>query len=369
MPKHTNVVTIMAAGGCLKAVALGAVLALGGGGPAAAADAPAANTPDAFQQNRQLGRGVNVLGYDPIWQDRRKARFQQRYFRLIKEAGFSSVRINLRPFRDGRLGAEDSERAADGTRRVPATLNGIAPAWFETLDWAIRHARAAGLMVVLDLHEYEAMGDDPAGNRERLLAVWRQIARHCQDERDDVLFEVLNEPCNKLTPELWNPLLREALGIIRASNPRRTVIVGPGSWNSIDALPKLELPEADRRLIVTVHYYNPFAFTHQGTSWTMMKDKTGVAWNGTEAERQAVAKDLGRADAWARRHGRPVFLGEFGTFEKGDMASRARWASCVARQAEKLGWSWAWWQFEGNFAVYDTRHEAWVGPIRQALLH
>ena len=80
------------------------------------------------------------------------------------------------------------------------------------------------------------------------------------------------------------------------------------------------------------------------------------------------AKDLGRADAWARRHGRPVFLGEFGAFEKGDMASRARWASCVARQAEKLGWSWAWWQFEGNFAVYDTRHEAWVGPIRQALL-
>ena len=128
---------------------------------------------------------------------------------------------------------------------MPAT-NGIAPAWFETLDWAVRHARAAGLMVILDLHEYEAMGADPAGNRGRLLAVWRQIARHCQDAPDDVLFEVLNEPCNKLTPELWNPLLREALGIIRESNPRRTVIVGPGSWNSIDALPKLELPEDDR---------------------------------------------------------------------------------------------------------------------------
>ena len=25
---------------------------------------------DAFEQNRKLGRGVNILGYDPIWEDR-----------------------------------------------------------------------------------------------------------------------------------------------------------------------------------------------------------------------------------------------------------------------------------------------------------
>ncbi len=299
-----------------------------------------------------MGRGVNVLGYDPIWQDRSKGRFQERYFRLIKEAGFSHVRINLFPFRDG-------------TRRVPDT---IAPQWFETLDWAVRQARANGLMVILDLHEYEAMGADPAGNRGRLLACWRQIARHCRDLPDQVLFEALNEPCNKLTPELWNPLLREVLAVIRRSNPRRTVIVGPGSWNSIDALSKLDLPEDDRNLIVTVHYYSPFQFTHQGTSWTGMKDKTGVAWNGTDAEKQAVVNDLARADAWARRHGRPVYLGEFGAFEKADMDSRARWAGCVAREAQRLGWSWAWWQFEGNFAAYDTKRDAWVGPIRQALL-
>ncbi len=342
----------MRAGGYLKLLALGAVLAVCGGTPAAAADRQAAKAGPAFEQNRRLGRGVNVLGYDPIWQDRSKGRFQERYFRLIKEAGFSHVRINLFPFRDG-------------TRRVPDT---IAPQWFETLDWAVRQARANGLMVILDLHEYEAMGADPAGNRGRLLACWRQIARHCRDLPDQVLFEALNEPCNKLTPELWNPLLREVLAVIRRSNPRRTVIVGPGSWNSIDALSKLDLPEDDRNLIVTVHYYSPFQFTHQGTSWTGMKDKTGVAWNGTDAEKQAVVNDLARADAWARRHGRPVYLGEFGAFEKADMDSRARWAGCVAREAQRLGWSWAWWQFEGNFAAYDTKRDAWVGPIRQALL-
>ena len=60
-------------------------------------------------------------------------------------------------------------------------------------------------MVILDLHEFQAMGDDPAGNRERFLAVWRQIAEHCKDAPGEVLFEILNEPSGKLTPNCGTP--------------------------------------------------------------------------------------------------------------------------------------------------------------------
>jgi endoglucanase len=311
-----------------------------------------AQTPDAASQNKRLGRGVNVLGYDPIWKDRQKARFQEKYFRLIKEAGFQSVRINLAPFRDGKLGPDHKLNAA----------------WFDVLDWAVQHARANRLMVILDLHEFQAMGEDPAGNKAQFLAVWRQIAEHCKNLPDEVLFEILNEPNKKLTPEVWNPLLREALAIIRQSNPHRTVIVGPTSWNGIDALSKLELPADDRDLIVTVHYYSPFQFTHQGAAWAGLGDKTGVSWNGTEKERQAIVADFEKAQAWAREHGRPILLGEFGTYDRAAMDSRVRWTSFVARQAEQLGWSWAWWQFDGDFILYDEKRDAWVEPIRRALL-
>jgi endoglucanase len=313
---------------------------------------PAAQTPDAFAQNKRLGRGVNVLGYDPIWQDRRKARFQEKYFRLIHEAGFNHVRVNLHPFRD-------AKPAADGRPSA---------AWFETLDWAVKQALANRLMVVLDFHEFQALDDDPAGNKERFLAVWRRIAEHCKDAPDDVLFEVLNEPNKKLTAKLWNPLLREALTIIRQSDPRRTVIVGPTSWNDIGDLDKLDLPEQDRNLIVTVHYYDPFSFTHQGAAFAGLKDKTGVAWNGTEKEQQAVVKDFDKAQAWAEKHQRPIYLGEFGVYDKAEMAARVRWTSCVARQAEKRQWSWAWWQFDDDFVLYDVRQERWVEPLRQALV-
>jgi endoglucanase len=311
-----------------------------------------AQTPDAFKQNQRLGRGVNVLGYDPIWKDRQKGRFQEKYFRLIKEAGFNHVRVNLHPFRDNK----------------PDPDHKLSAAWFETLDWTLKHTLANHLVVILDFHEFQAMGENPEGNKERMLAVWRQIAEHCKDAPDDVLFEILNEPNKKLTPALWNPLLREALVIIRQSNPHRTVIVGPTSWNSINDLDKLDLPEEDHNLIVTVHYYNPFHFTHQGAPWAGLAGKVGVAWNGTDKEKQAIVNDFGKAQRWAQKYQRPIYLGEFGAYDKAKMADRARWAHFVARQAEKLGWSWAWWQFEGDFVLYDVKKDAWVAPIQQALV-
>jgi endoglucanase len=50
------------------------------------------------------------------------------------------------------------------------------------------------------------------------------------------------------------------------------------------------------------------------------------------------------------------------------MDSRARYTAAVARAAEGLGWSWAYWQFDSDFVVYDIEKDAWVEPIRKALV-
>jgi endoglucanase len=185
---------------------------------------------------------------------------------------------------------------------------------------------------------------------------------------DSVVFEILNEPCRGLTPALWNVYMAEAYAIIRGTNPDRALIIGPGFWNSIDHLDELKLPEEDRAIITTVHYYRPMPFTHQGAAWADYKDTVGTEWHGTPAETAAVAADFAKAQAWAERHRRPLFLGEFGAYDKADMASRVRYTSFVARIAENLGWSWAYWQFDSDFIVYDIPHDAWVEPIRDALI-
>ena len=316
------------------------------------AQAQTNSTPDAFTLNQRLGRGVNILGYDPIWRSREQARFKAEYFQQLKAAGFNSVRLNLHPF------------------RFMEATNGwtLKASWLATLDWAVTEAQRQGLAVILDLHEFHALGNDPVGNKEKLLAFWRQMATRFQSAPDSVCFEVLNEPFDKLTPELWNEYFAETLAIIRQTNPTRAVIVGPGHWNAISHLEKLKLPETDRHLIVTVHFYEPFDFTHQGASWTNQKDKLGFDWKGTAEQVAALNRAFDKADAWCKANQRPLLLGEFGAYDRAPMDSRARWTDAVTRAAEARGWSWAYWQFDSDFILYDVKREAWVEPIRDALI-
>jgi endoglucanase len=309
-------------------------------------------TADVFEQNRKLGGGVNILGYDPIWRSKEQGRFQEKYFRLLQEAGFHSVRINLHAFHH------------------METTNGWAlrSSWREVLDWAIKCAQEQHLMVILDLHEYNSLGSEPEANKEKFLAFWRQISARYQDAPASVVFELLNEPSKKLTPALWNEYLQEALTIIREKNPRRTVIAGPAFWNSIDHLPELKLPVNDTNLIVTVHYYQPMDFTHQGAAWADRKDKLGVEWLGTAEELSRIKDDFDKAAAWGKEHHRPIFLGEFGAYDKAPMESRGRYIGAVARAAEERGWSWAYWQFDSDFILYDVKRDAWVEPILHALV-
>ena len=307
---------------------------------------------DVFQQNNRLGRGVNLLGWDAIWDNPARSRFEAIDFRLIREAGFNHVRVNLHPLRDGK----------------PDPDGKLREEFFKTMDWAVDHSLSNQLMVILDFHDDLAISPDPEGKRKDFLAAWKAIAEHCKNRPNTVLFEILNEPAPKFTHESWEEYWRAALRIIRQSNPDRTVIIGPAQWNGVGELDHLRLTAEDRNLIATVHYYNPFPFTHQGTPWTGQKDRVGVTWTGTESEMKAVEQELGKVSAWSKQHQRPIYIGEFGSFEKADMPSRVAWTAFVARQFEKQGWSWAVWQFADNFAVFDLGKQKWVEPIRDALI-
>jgi len=316
------------------------------GGPVLAQTPPA---PSAAEVARSLGRGLNILGYDPIWITPAWARFKAKHFAAIHDAGFSSVRVNLVAFDH-----------MDGDNRLNAQ-------WLSTLDWVVSNALANHLAVILDEHDYNICSQDPVACRPRLLAFWSQIAERYKDAPSSVLFEILNEPNTKLTDDLWGPLSADALAVIRRSNPTRTVIIGPTFWNNIDHLDTLQLPAGDRNILVTVHYYLPMRFTHQGASWSAdTRDLSGITW-GSPAEYARLNADFDRVKAWSLAHDRPILLGEFGAYDKADMDSRVRYTSAVARAAEARGWPWEYWQFDSNFIAYDMSRDTWVEPIRGAL--
>ncbi len=123
------------------------------------------------------------------------------------------------------------------------------------------------LAVMINIHHFNALDQDPSGATEEFLAIWRQVAAHYQYFPKPLAFELDNEPHDQATTALMNPIYAQAIAEIRKTNPRRTIFVEPGGWGSIGELKNLVLP-ADDNVIVSAHCYDPFYFTHQGATWT-----------------------------------------------------------------------------------------------------
>ncbi|HAB17822.1 MAG TPA: glycoside hydrolase family 5 protein [Verrucomicrobiota bacterium] len=312
-----------------------------------------AGAADIFEANRGLGRGINLgnaleAPAEGDW----GIKLEDSYFVAIQKAGFQHVRLPVRW----------STHAAETT---PYTID---PQFFSRVDWALDQALKRGLKVVLNVHHYEALYADPAAHQERFLALWRQIGAHYAERPDTIFFEALNEPHDQLDAERWNDLIPRALQVIRERNPQRPVVIGPANWNAVSALPRLKLPADDRRIIATFHYYEPFAFTHQGAEWVKDAPKLGTRWTGTAAETAALRQSFERAAEWAKRENRPLYVGEFGSYSKADLESRLQWTSAVRAEAENLGMSWAYWEFGAGFGAYDRSLKAWREPLLRALV-
>jgi endoglucanase len=315
---------------------------------------PARAQQAAAQAGRRLGRGINLgnaleAPREGDW----GLVLEESHFEHIAKAGFHTVRVPIKW----------SAHAA------PAAPFTIEESFFKRVDWVVEQARRRGLAAVLNVHHFDEIHADPDGQEPALAALWRQIALRYRNEPETVFFELLNEPNGKLTEERWNKMIPGLLSAVRESNPGRYVIVGPGNWNGVHGLEKLLLPEHDRRVIVTFHYYLPFEFTHQGAPWVRGSDRwKGKTWKGTDAEIAALTRDFDRAAAWARRNNRPLFLGEFGAYSAADLESRARWTAAVARAAESRGFSWAYWEFASGFGAFDKQQREWRKPLLDALL-
>ncbi|HEX8484352.1 glycoside hydrolase family 5 protein, partial [Sphingomonas sp.] len=312
---------------------------------------PASPAGDAWTTAKRLHRGVNIIGYDPLWRDPAKARFQPRHFGVIRKGGFDFVRVVLQAF--DHMDAQ----------------NRLDPKWLATLDRVVAQATAAGLSVILDEHDFNACSANPDACEPKLVAFWQQIGERYRGAPDTVVFELLNEPHAPLDAARWNTMLKRLIPVVRATNPGRTLIVGPSRWNNLEELPTLELPADDRNILVTFHSYEPFRFTHQGAPWAdSAKDLRDIPF--TPADEARIARDFDAVADWSKANGRPVLLGEFGAYDKSGtpMAARVRYTSTVRREAEKRGFPWAYWQFDGDFILYDLDHDRWVTPIRDALV-
>jgi endoglucanase len=275
---------------------------------------------------------------------------QESFFDVIRDGGFHGVRLPVR-------------WSAHALMDPPYTID---PTFFTRIDAVLDQASARDLAVILNIHHFDELNANPAGQRDRFLALWTQIAARYAARPSGIVFELLNEPQLALSSG-WNALLADAIAAIRTTNPNRIIVVGSALYNLHVTLPQLVLPD-DPNLLVTFHYYFPLQFTHQGAAWVPGSDAwLGTTW-GSDADRAAVVADFDTVTAWATANDRKILLGEFGAIDLADVASRAAYVGFVRQQAELRGWPWAHWQFVSNFPVYDLDEQAWIEPVYRALI-
>ncbi|MAV16212.1 MAG: endoglucanase [Candidatus Marinimicrobia bacterium] len=299
---------------------------------------------DPFLQNQKLSKTINLgNALDAPFEGDWGVTLDKSFFEIIKSAGFTGVRL---PVRWSNHTLIDS----------PFTIN---KSFFERVDWAIENSFNNDLAVVFNIHHFEEMASNPIAQKQKLLSIWSQIAMHYKDFSDDLIFELLNEPTQKLTPDMWNIFLSEGIEIIRGIDQKRTLVVGSANWNSISSLNQLKVPP-DSNLIITVHYYSPFQFTHQGADWVENADSwLGTKWVGSEEQKKAIENDLQLVVDWGQANNRPMFLGEFGAYSKADFNSRFRWTEYIVSSMEKKEISWSYWEFCSGFGAWDQETEKW----------
>jgi endoglucanase len=307
-----------------------------------------------------------------------------KHFEMAKGGGFDHVRLPVR----------------FSAHALPIAPYTIDENFFSRVDWALDQAQKNGLNVILDLHHYEELMEEPDAHAARFIGLWQQISDRYAGRPSSVSFELLNEPCKNLNPVKTNALYKDAIALIRKKHPERLIFVDSYFWANTNYLRALELP-SDPFIIAEFHMYQPILFTHQGAPWMGPEyGTTGVVFPGppvtplvpVEAAQKIswvrdffeaynklptdknpsgpsiVKNEFDRAFAYAAKSGHRVYLGEFAAIDKADPESRIRFIKAVRSEAESRGIGWCYWDDGGMNKAMNVADGTWVSPLGDALL-
>ncbi len=331
----------------------------------------------------RLRRGVNLSHWFSQAPNYTKERLETHTtaadIALIKSMGFDHVRFPIEP-------APLLTDTPD-----PSILNST---YLQYVDRALDMILAAGLAVVIDIHpsdEFKLRMNRDERGVEAFAKFWRAFASHLSKRDPEFVFlEVINEPMVE-DGYRWYGIQGKLIAAIRAAAPNHTIIASGHRWSGLSEMLFLE-PYSDANVIYNFHFYEPFAFTHQGATWAgpnlpfyknvpypsspeavqvLLGDIPDEParynllrygednWNAARIDRE-----LGLAAAWAAKRHVFITCNEFGAFRKFARASdRVVWVRDMRVALEKHGIGWSMWDYAGGFAaVNKTNGQAQEDP-------
>ncbi|WP_026883785.1 glycoside hydrolase family 5 protein [Clostridium akagii] len=275
----------------------------------------------------------------------------QKYFDVIKKAGFDSVRLPV--------------RFSDYAKNSPNYT--LDENFMKKIDGYVKYGLNDNLVIILDFHHFIEIMNQPEKYRACFLGVWSQLATRYKNYPKGLVFELLNEPKDNLKGELWNEYIREGVATIRKKNPTRKIIVGPDNYYSVDRLKALSIPK-DKNIIVSFHYYDPNDFTFQANQYLDFQSFHNIPWDGTKQEVAHMKGQFDMAKQWADKNNVHIFLGEFGANKLAPANDRELWTEAVRKQAENHDFSWGYWELCSEFGIYNANDSKWDYEMLKTLI-
>lgn len=341
-----------------------------------------------------------------------RAALERMNFADLRQLGFDHMRV---PIDLGPMMWGDEAQRRDILEQLKAVIAALH-----------RHELAA--LVTLyppSLHRElpETYLDGLDGPKFRLyFAMVERVAAALKDVGPGTLaLEPMNEPQSKCKVAFgtdWTAYQEFMIERLRRIAPDMLLTLTGGCWSNIEGIVILDTPLLrDPRNLVSVHFYYPFLFTHQGATWTVpyLAGVIGVPYPASagslqdtlsltnerlralklppgtdplavrlkaEAEireyfaenqdRRQVHDWMRRVADWQRRHGieseRIVFT-EFGAMKQKidgveiDRTSRVRWFNDTVSEIEGRGWGWTVYVLRDDpFGLYEHALDRYPDP-------
>jgi endoglucanase len=297
----------------------------------------------------------------------------------VKAAGFKTIRIPVSYL--GNIGAGPNYT--------------VDSAWLTRIQEVVNYAYDQGLYVLINMHGdgYKTVtgswlicdAADQTTIKDKYQKVWAQVATKFASYNEHLIFESMNEnfdgqygnptePCYS-NINAYNQLFVDTVRKTGGTNASRWLLV-PG-WNTnidhtvgsgfklpTDANRSSSVPAAEQRIMISVHYYDPWDFTGQ-------EDGVITQWgpNATDPAKTSVWGQEDYLDAQLKKtydafvtKGYPVFVGEYGaidmtSYDSTNNTYRADYARILVSTAKKYGAATAYWDNGWNgvhgFGLFD----------------
>ena len=326
----------------------------------------------AWNLGNALDSTSNGTAGETLWNN--KFPVSKEMFDAVKDAGFGTVRIPVSYM-------DKIVQNADGTYTIDS-------AYMARVKQVVDAAISANLFVIVNIHNdggngVEGMwlditktGSDFTAVQNKFAGVWSSIANTFANYDQKLIFEGFNE-LNNGTQNAPSPsdlsnvnnLNQAFVTAVRNSggeskkNQDRVLIVNGYNANIDNTVNSFVKPNdtIDDRLMLSVHYYDPYNFTlnENGTS----------EW---DADTEYMEGQLQKIATFANGLNMPVVIGEYGAIDKNNIDSREEYIATFNAIATELGIVTAYWDngYTGQygFAIFDRTNNT-ITATGQVLLN